>query len=426
MASIERPAIRSGLLLVPAVLTAAILLASPPLLSDDVFRYLLDGACVADGFSPFSHAPNSPKIADIVAASPGRINHPHLRTIYPPATQGLFGALRALGLGVLSWRLLLLVVLAGGAAVAARQRPTVGAAPTGAWIASHPLALLTAAGNGNVDVLGILVMGLAVSAAASQRHRVVGFWLAMGAAVKLFPIGLAVATLGRFGARRSASVLLVAGVCLALAYAPFVSSGPKAFGSLAEYAESWEFNGSLHPALTATVDSALRVAGVTDSVNLGRAGSPTYYAGEPSFDRWVSRRQLAASASKGLGLLALVGVAWVSWRRRLGFASSVVAILSTLFLFSAVVHPWYLLWLLVPSVLSANRVGIAWCASATLAFWAPGAVLDGFEWHLPMAARALEYAIPGLLAVSIGASLTGRGARAYYRFTPATVKSPLL
>ena len=415
LAFLPGPSVSRALLLVPALLAAAVLLCSPPLLSDDVYRYLFDGACVSDGLSPFAHAPGSSKVADLVAVLPGRVNHPHLPTIYPPAAQGLFGILSALGLGVTAWKASLVVALAAGAAVCSTLRPTLGASGTGPWVFGHPLAILTAAGNGNVDVVGILILALALQAAIARRHVAVGFFLALGGAVKLFPIGLWMALLGRHGLRRSILVVALTLGGLAVAYAPFASSGLKAFGSLAAYAESWEYNGSAHPLLTAGLDGALEASGIDESINLGASDSLTYYDGEPTFDRWVSRRELASGAAKGVGLLALLAVAGFAWRRRLDFADSAVLVLATLFLFSAVVHPWYLLWLLVPSVVSGHRAALGWCATATLAFWAPALVLDGYGWVEPFLVRALEYAVPAILAMNIGASLTGRHARAYSR-----------
>jgi hypothetical protein len=410
--------------LIPSALTAVVLLTSPPPLSDDVYRYLFDGSCVHEGFSPFSHAPNSPKVADLVAALPGRINHRHLPTIYPPGAQGLFGVLRTLGLGVGAWRIFLLGALVGAAMLLGRLRPRIGSVGTSAWVVSHPLALLTAAGNGNLDVVGLVVIAAVAHTAKANRDRTVGVLLAIGAALKLFPIGLWAATIGSKGAWRSLRILAVSGACLALAYAPFVSSGPKAFGSLGEYGESWEFNGSLQPMMSTTLAAAMERVGVPENVRVGRADSVTYYTGEPNFGRWLSRRQLASLAAKAAGALALVAIALMTWKRRLDFPTSSTFLLAALFGFSAVVHPWYLLWLMAPSVLSSNRIALGWCASAVLAFWAPAAVLDGGYWHEPLAVRVIEYGIPVLIALHIRASLTRLRAKAYSQQTPAAAASP--
>lgn len=82
-----------------------ILIPTEPILEDDFNRYLWDGAVVANGYNPYEFAPKQfletdsltskePTILYDVANSSGviieRINHPHIRTIYPPVAQGIF------------------------------------------------------------------------------------------------------------------------------------------------------------------------------------------------------------------------------------------------------------------------------------------------------------------------------------------------
>ena len=67
-------------------------LVIPPSLSDDIYRYVWDGAIQNVGTNPYSYAPD-----DVPADTAGRmgvdkekINHPHLHTIYPPVAQLFF------------------------------------------------------------------------------------------------------------------------------------------------------------------------------------------------------------------------------------------------------------------------------------------------------------------------------------------------
>jgi hypothetical protein len=103
----------------------ALTLFATPILEDDFYRYLWDGAVVAGGHDPYRYAP-----ADVLAAggeSGGelaalsvladastpvaqRINYPQLTTIYPPLAQGAFAlgaSIDAFNLTV--WRLMLLL-----------------------------------------------------------------------------------------------------------------------------------------------------------------------------------------------------------------------------------------------------------------------------------------------------------------------------
>ncbi len=402
----------SGYLVVPAIFTAVVLIAVPPPLSDDVYRYLFDGTCVVEGFSPFSHAPDSSKVSDLVAALPGRINHAELPTIYPPFAQLLFGGVALMGASVLIWKLFLLSCVVAGAFIARRVRTRLGAVDTGSWLFAHPLALVTAAGNANVDAVGVLLMAGVCWALHERRDWLVGVLLGLAAGLKLFPLGLFTARLGRSGIRGAAKALIVGAIILAAFYAPVFSSGPKALGSLGRYAEAWEFNSSIHALLTAAIDNGLRSFGVADSVAVGTNAVPTYYDGVASFGDWRSRRELASTVAKlvGVGFTGLVVL--MCWRRRWEFEKSAAWILSALFLTAAVVHPWYLLWVLVPAALSGHRFSLAWCASVTAAFWAPAILLNGGEWADPSWVRWLEYGFVAGFAAIPCASLTRRPSRA--------------
>ena len=74
---------------------------STPMLEDDYYRYLMDGAMVNSGLNPYAHSlediinkHNVPAELDALVKESGslinRINHPHLRTIYPPVAETAF------------------------------------------------------------------------------------------------------------------------------------------------------------------------------------------------------------------------------------------------------------------------------------------------------------------------------------------------
>ena len=91
-----------SLIFATGVLWRALLLWSTPALEDDFYRYMWDGAVVASGTNPYSFAPaqvaagDAPLALQRLAAEAGgifeRINHPELKTIYPPVAQFWFAA----------------------------------------------------------------------------------------------------------------------------------------------------------------------------------------------------------------------------------------------------------------------------------------------------------------------------------------------
>jgi len=101
------------------------MLFSTPILEDDYYRYLWDGAVTANGFNPYQYSPEqireglsggteipSPLLA--LARESGAIinsiNHDYLRSIYPPLTQGAFALAYLLKpWSLTAWKIVLLL-----------------------------------------------------------------------------------------------------------------------------------------------------------------------------------------------------------------------------------------------------------------------------------------------------------------------------
>ena len=96
-ASTTTPSRRALMLLLTCAAAARLLCAaSPPVLSDDLYRYVWDGRVQAAGINPYLHAPAAGALHALrdTEVHP-RVNHPDVRTIYPPLAQILFVAARA-------------------------------------------------------------------------------------------------------------------------------------------------------------------------------------------------------------------------------------------------------------------------------------------------------------------------------------------
>ena len=92
---------RRGFWLLMAVAMGArlALLTLPPLLSEDVWRYVWDGATQWAGLNPYLYAPESSAVDGVAATAQlqavrAAIGHAYLPTIYPPAAQVAFASAR--------------------------------------------------------------------------------------------------------------------------------------------------------------------------------------------------------------------------------------------------------------------------------------------------------------------------------------------
>src|SRR5690606_24069474 len=66
---------------------------SPPILSDDLYRYIWEGKVILSGHNPFVEAPDSaalPSLAEKYPEVHRHVNHPEFAAIYPPVAQLLF------------------------------------------------------------------------------------------------------------------------------------------------------------------------------------------------------------------------------------------------------------------------------------------------------------------------------------------------
>lgn len=241
MALASRVEHRAALLLVlgAGALFRLVLVPTPPVLSDDLHRYLWDGRVQAAGINPYVYPPRAPELAPLrdEAVWP-RINRPSAPTIYPPAAQAVFAGAWWLGLRTpATWKLVTaaadiaaMLLLTRLLRALGRDRRTVVAY---AW---NPLPILAFGHSGHVDalvVLGMVAAGLAWQAGALRR---LGLYLGLAAAVKLYPLVALPAFVrgssGRWSTRRAVTVSALAVGVVAATYLPVLDLGSRALGYL--------------------------------------------------------------------------------------------------------------------------------------------------------------------------------------------------
>lgn len=352
---------------VALVSRGAVALMPGPRLSDDLYRYVHDGAVLAGGRNPYAVSPAAEHGANrVVPTVTARVNHPKLVTIYQPAAQWVFAGITWIyqvsptwwkhfdPLRVRTFRLAFSLIDVGLIGLLlfglARARRPLWWAAIYAW---HPLAISEVAWSGHEDVIGIfaLVAALLLAQEAAGRR----WWLAMGAgamfavaaAVKpiVAPVAVVVAWMlfkrpdnaieGRMIRKRAAAVGLSMFACmavLAFLYVPFASMPGGLAPMLAtvhRFVTGWSFNEGLYGVVVSVLGSA-------------QAG------------RWFA---LAVATLVMIWLLLGKGRAW---QAALGY-------LLVALLLSSTVYPWYLLWCLalLPMAMGEGRSAIS---AGTLVF----------------------------------------------------------
>jgi hypothetical protein len=217
---------REGLLviLVVALLLRTILLAMPPFLSSDIYRYVWDGRVQAAGINPYRHVPAAPELQALrdLAIFPNVNRADFAVTIYPPAAQGLFLLATRVAESVLAMKVAFVAfeALTVAALVALLRRLGRPATRVVAY-AWHPLVLWEVAGNGHVDAAMTALVMLALWLHASGRALAAGAAAAVGALFKPF----ALLVLPTFWRPWDWKLPLVVFGVVALLYAPYLSVG---------------------------------------------------------------------------------------------------------------------------------------------------------------------------------------------------------
>ncbi len=353
--SSSRRQIAIGSMLLAALSLRLLLLATPPSLSDDIYRYRWDGRVQAAGWNPYLEPPAAPALEGLRDEQWAQINYPRIRTIYPPLAQVLFAVTYGLDDSLRMFKAIatlgdLLTILLLLACLRAWGRPR--------WLlaiyALHPLPAIEFASSGHFDAWVLAVVLGAALAHARGRDVVSTLLLACGVLIKTWPLVFVPLLLRE---RRWWHWPLFVG-CVYLGYLPFRDAGLAMLQPWLDYAGRWRFNDGVFFALHA----------ITDSLAAAKA------------------------VAAGLGLALFV---WL-WRQREDPIRAGYWLLLAFILLMPTVHPWYLLWALPFAAVAIDVGWVALCTLAPIAYW----VLvvntgDSNLWVEPWWPRLVEY-LPAL------------------------------
>jgi hypothetical protein len=228
------------LLLAWAAAARLALVGSEVWLSDDLWRYLLDGRVLAEGINPFRYPPVDPVIQSRFGELASLVNHPEVPTIYPPTVQ-LLGWLSALtGLAETGWRVLVTLIDLGAMVFVARL---FGGGDSG-WRAAAvyglcPLLIFESGANGHLEAVAALPLVIAVHSMNRRRPWRAGLAFGIAILTKYYALLLLPLWLRQEGFRRMS---LTAVAVAALGILPFTFGGVDVFAGLKTYLEHWSFN----------------------------------------------------------------------------------------------------------------------------------------------------------------------------------------
>lgn len=267
-----------GFILFFSLLLRLLFLWHPPTLSDDIYRYCLDGLTLISGENPYSYAPldmsascagNLNNSCSTVAALIPLVNHPHLPTIYPPAAQIVFATGAFVGkiiMGtsddiislVTGMKVVLIIMDLSCCAliigILKKMNLPIYRSTIYAW---NPLPVIEIGASGHIDTAAIFFLLMAIYVALHPEIKK-GYWwsvLMLSGVISGVFMGLSVLTkwmpmmffpgllfllrCTRKKIAATAGFTAVIGISIVLFWPDILN----AFGTLSRYLQNWEFSG---------------------------------------------------------------------------------------------------------------------------------------------------------------------------------------
>ncbi len=321
-----------------------ILFFSTPLMEDDFQRYMWDGAVTAHGYNPYKVNPKKvlhgedpdpilAKLSDQSGSVLGRVNHPGLRTIYPPVAQGAFAlayfikpfSLNAWRLVTLSSEIITVGFLLGLLTLTGRSA---------LWVALYwwnPLIIKELVNSAHMDALLVPCLMGALYFSLKKKYALSTFLILLASAIKIWPIVLLPVLLRPLWPdwRKIIFYLAVFSVSFIVLMSPIFLAGLDQSSGFVAYVQKWQTNSAFFPTFNALWQNLLQPLGLArETINI------------------LSR--LIVVSIVGLTALTLTLRPITDQKDMI---ARVLIIATTMFLLSPAQFPWYALWVLPLTVI---------------------------------------------------------------------------
>lgn len=340
-------------LLIASIAFRILLLFSVPNLSDDVYRFIWDGRLAANGVNPFSYLPaevmQMPAITGITKELFVQLNSPGHYTIYPPVLQGFFWlAAKVFPVNVHAAIILLkciILVFEMGNIFLLGQILKKLSLPKHMSLLYflNPLVITELTGNVHFEGLMIFFLLLAFLLLLKNNWQASAVCLALGIATKLIPLIFLPLIINKLGWRKGFMYLIITAILTITLFAFVfdIATIRHMLNSIDLFIRKFEFNASVY--------YIVRYIGTL-----------------------ITGYNIIAIAGTFLILLSALIIFIISFRNKnIGwpsFFTKALFIITTWFLFSTTVHPWYICLPVALAVFTPYRFAIVWSFTAILSY----------------------------------------------------------
>ncbi len=294
------------------IIFRVLLLELDPIGSDDVFRYIWDGKVQANGINPYLYEPNNPALTFLHTISlPSLINFANMPTIYFPLSEILFFIAYLIGgESIIGIKLLIILFELGTIFIIYKYltENNISIKYSLLYVLS-PLPIFQFIIDSHVDIFGIFFTALFFYLYFGNKKF--GAFIALGLSIAIKPtIGLFLPILFLYEEKwkeRIKSIIIPIAVTAILFIPYIINANP--FNALIIFSKNWMYNGF-----------------VFDIINMV-----------------LRDNQESRMISGGLFIISYLILLFANYGLRDKLYFSVILLL----IFSPVVHPWYVLWLVV-------------------------------------------------------------------------------
>lgn len=302
-----------------------------PSSSDDVYRYMWDGKVQASGINPYEYKPGDPKLSNYHSELlPAKVNFPEMRTIYFPLSEWLFFAGYELS-GENIWGYKLLMLLAEIITLVSLYFLLKKKNLDLKYILFYvlcPLPIFQFALDAHVDAFGLPLFVLAVTFYFYEKKFLSALFLGLSLSIK--PVGIVLLPIFFLNEEKLISKIkfvLTALAAFAVQFLPYIlTSNP--FEAFLIYTKHWIFNGFVFNLLNSFIHNN-QTTRIVCTILLSLSLLPLYFS-------------------------------------KKDFTDKIYYAVLLLMIFSPVVHPWYIAWLIVLLPLTQKWSGLFYAAFSSL------------------------------------------------------------
>ncbi len=325
------------LIILFGILFRVVFIFSEPILEDDYYRYLWDGAVLANGESPYEHSPEeivngggSNKLGALAEDSGDiikKINNPSFKTIYPTVAQMFFSLSYLISpWNVVVWKIILLgfdlITLALLMLTFQRLKIPLTNILIYWW---NPLLIKEIFNSGHMDVMVFpLVLAALLLFLKNKKYISTGL-LSLSVGIKLWPVFFLPLFLNPLTKKPKELVLKITvfAVTAAVIFVPVLLSQFDSASGFVAYSKSWENNSSFFRIVLFALESVLSAVDI-----------------HPGHAQKYARILIVA-----ILLLWIVYVAFVNSSESI--YKKAFLIVGFAFLISPTQFPWYFTWVIL-------------------------------------------------------------------------------